>query len=132
MTDGTSKAEEVAKIFAEYNRLMGSAGSSQSNLTVNMGSWGVVVAAVAALFCAYVASDAKREVSDLKGELKGELAAGLQQERDERHHAAEEARAERIELRRNDADMRDYVSAIYQVAPEIQKRLEAEQAKAEK
>ena len=33
---------------------------------------------------------------------------------------------ERAELRRADNDMRDYISAIYQAAPELQKRIEKE------
>jgi len=39
---------------------------------------------------------------------------------------------ERTELRRTDLDLRDYISAAYQISPEFQKRIEAEQAKAEK
>jgi hypothetical protein len=42
----------------------------------------------------------------------------------------QKAAAERAELRANDSDMRDYISVIYQVAPELQKRYE--QAKADK
>jgi hypothetical protein len=36
----------------------------------------------------------------------------------------QKAAAERAELRDNDNDMRDYISVIYQIAPELQKRYE--------
>ena len=39
---------------------------------------------------------------------------------------------ERAELRRRDADFQDYISAIYQAAPELQKRIEAEKAEESK
>ncbi len=42
--------------------------------------------------------------------------------------AFQEATQERAELRRTDNDIRDYMAAIYQAAPELQKRIEAEKA----
>ena len=39
--------------------------------------------------------------------------------------------AEHAELRRTDNDLKDYISAAYQVSPEFQKRIEAEKVKAE-
>ena len=42
------------------------------------------------------------------------------------------AESERAELRRTDLDLSDYISAAYQISPEFQKRIEAEQAKADK
>lgn len=40
--------------------------------------------------------------------------------------------AERAELRKRDADFQDYLSAIYQAAPELQKRIEAQKAEESK
>lgn len=43
--------------------------------------------------------------------------------------ATTRATQERAELRKRDNDFQDYISVIYQVAPELQKRIEAEKAK---
>lgn len=107
--------DQGEKLLAAFDRMAErlertSTNRGNSSINVNAGGAGVwVVAWVAGLACAFM------------------LGLSIS---DARSNAQEFQRAanERAELRKRDNDFQDYISAIYQVAPELQKRIEAEKA----
>lgn len=108
MSEDKPNAEEIAKIFAEYNRLMGNNtdNTSSASIKVHAGGAAVWVAAWMASTCCAIM-------------LGASFVGGfwISQE-------ASSAAAERAELRSEIRDAKDYISATYQIAPELQKRLE--------
>lgn len=109
----------AAQLVEAFDRLSGKLdralkSTSTSNVVLNSGGIAPWVPTAIALFCA--------------GLVFGAIAiGGFWASREYSRNDAEHA-----ELRRTDLDLRDYISAAYQISPEFQKRIEAEQAKASK
>jgi len=108
-----SDSEAADQLIEAFDRLSGKLdralkSTNNSSIVFNSGGIAPWVPTAIALFCA--------------GLIFGAVAIGG-------FWASREfsrADAERGELRKRDADFQDYISVIYQIAPELQKRLEPE------
>lgn len=112
--DGTEAQQILAAFDRIADRLERANSVSRSSISVHAGGAAIwIVAWIAGLCCAFMA---------------GTVFVGGFWVLDQSSRAA----AERAELRKRDNDFQDYISAIYQAAPDLQKRIEAEKAEESK
>jgi heme exporter protein D len=105
--------KELRALLDEYARLTGQNSGNAQTFNVNMGGHGITIA-----WCAAIISLVLVVVITINsGNEHARLQANINAE-------AEKAQAERAELRSQASDFKDYISAIYQVAPELQKKLQ--------
>lgn len=107
MTEPKRSADELAALFAEYARLTGVSGhSSSSSLTVNMGGWGMIVAAGAAVICLIVMAQQNRAIDRLQAEMIDK---------------SQQAREERAALKESQETQQAYLNVLLQNSKKEQK-----------
>lgn len=120
--DMLHKAQGIASAYGL------SFGSNSFNVKIEAGGVGVAVCVMAVVVMFVMLLTNNRDI-DRSERHQAEALAQIRADIADRHNRADQ---ERAELRKRDDDFQDYISAIYQAAPELQKRIEAEKAEESK